>query len=289
MNIATIERPTDIEQALIKANFSLDNLGSYEQDILLFCKLYHSDFSFDNIKEFILDATSYETRNKRVKAFKRFYTNNIINPHALELKLNEINPLSVKIQDAPIELPITKDDCLSVIEYLQKKKAEQGKNTDEKKYKRLALIVKTLFATGLRISELIGITSNHIKTNGVCKITVLGKGNKSRQVKIPMELYNEIKKVFSEKSDYLFCNSHGNKLQQSNLFKEIQKAYDDKLGIKEVGLHTHRHLFATELIKAGIPINEVSRMLGHASINITAKFYLHNTTDSKDIWSKLGI
>lgn len=288
MNIATIERPNDIAGQTIKANFSLDNLGSYEQDILLFCKLYHSDFSFDNIREFIQDATSYETRNKRVKAFKRFYTNNIINPHALELKLNEINPLSVKIQDAPIELPITKDDCLSVIEYLQNKKAEQGKNTDGKKYKRLSLIVKTLFATGLRISELIGITSNHIKTNGVCKITVLGKGNKSRQVKIPMELYNEIKKVFSEKSDYLFCNSHGNKLQQSNLFAEIRKAYDEKLGINNVGLHTHRHLFATELIKAGIPINEVSKKLGHSSITVTTK-YLHNTTDDNDVFKYLGV
>ena len=171
---------------------------------------------------------------------------------------------------------------------LWSKKAEQGKNTDELKYKRLSLIVKTLFATGLRISELIGITNNHIKTNGVCKITVLGKGNKSRQVKIPMELYNEIREVFSEKSEYLFCNSHGNKLQQSNLFAEIRKAYDEKLGINNVGLHTHRHLFATELIKAGIQINEVSKMLGHSSIAVTTK-YLHNTTDSKDIWSKLGI
>jgi site-specific recombinase XerD len=288
MNIATIERPNQLDQEQIKVNFSLDNLGSYEPQILLFCKLYHSDFSFENIKEFIQDANSFETRNMRVKAFQRFYKNNITNSHALNLKLEEIKPYSVKIQDAPIEIPITKDDCLKVVKYLWSKKAEQGKNTDELKYKRLSLIVKTLFATGLRISELIGITNNHIKTNGVCKITVLGKGNKSRQVKIPMELYSEIKTVFSEKSEYLFCNSHGNKLQQSNLFAEIRKAYNDKLGINNVGLHTHRHLFATELIKAGIPINEVSKKLGHSSISVTTK-YLHNTTDDNDIWSKLGI
>lgn len=289
MTLATIDRPTELEQEQIKANFSLDNLGSYETQILLFSKLYHSDFCFENIKEFIQDANSFETRNMRVKAFQRFYKNNITNEHALNLKLEEIKPLLVKIQDAPIELNITKNDCLAVIKYLQNKKPEIGTNTDELKYKRLALIVKTLFATGLRISELTGITNGHIKTNGVCKITVLGKGNKSRIVKIPMELYNDIRNVFTEKSEYLFCNSHGNKLRQSNLFAEIRNAYKEKLNIESVGLHTHRHLFATELIKSGVPINEVSRMLGHASINITAKYYLHNTTDSKDIWSKLGI
>ena len=130
MNIATIERPNQLDQEQIKANFSLDNLGSYEPQILLFCKLYHSDFSFENIKEFIQDANSFETRNMRVKAFQRFYKNNITNSHALGLKLEEIKPYSVKIQDAPIEIPITKDDCLKVVKYLCSKKAELGTNTD---------------------------------------------------------------------------------------------------------------------------------------------------------------
>lgn len=284
MELATIERPS--------ASVLLDNLGSYEQEINLFIKQYGRNFSFDNIERFIKEAISFETRNKRVKAFKRFYKNNITDNHLLNIKEQEINPLIVKMQDAPIELPITKKDCLDVIDYLNNREPEQGKNVDDRKYKRLSLIVKTLYVTGIRISELTGITYNHVKTNGVCKITVLGKGNKSRVVEIPMELYNDIRKIFSEKSDYLFHNSHGNKLQQSHLFKEIQKAYnrEKKENEKiEVGLHTHRHLFATELIKAGVPINEVSKKLGHSSIAITAKFYLHNTTDSKDIFSKLGI
>jgi site-specific recombinase XerD len=281
----------------------MDNLGSYEPEINLFIKLYGYNFDFKTITKFITEPTiSYETRNKRVKAFKRFYRNNIQNEHLFNVKLEEIDTLYVTIQDAPIELPITKDECLKVIKYLWSKKAEHGTNTDELKYKRLSLIVKTLYATGFRINELITITHKHIKTNRVCKISVLGKGTKARTIEIPMELYNEIKKVFNCKSDFLFHNSKGNILKQSNLFAEIKNAYNDCLSPKlkkkkddekeikiAVGLHTHRHLFATELIKAGVPINEVSKKLGHASINITAKYYLHNTTDSKDIWSKLGI
>lgn len=283
MELTIIEKPQ-------KPAIILNNLGSYEQDINLFIKQYGQNFDFDNIEKFIKSAISFETRNKRVKAFKRFYRNNITDPHLLKVKEQEIHPLLVKIQGAPIDLPISKEDCLDVVGYLKEREPEKGNNIDLKKFKRLSLVIKTLFATGLRISELTGITYNHVQTNNkACKVTVLGKGSKSRVATIPLNLYDETREVFTEKSNFLFHNSRGGGLQQSHLFNEINKAYKYHIGTPNVGLHTHRHLFATELIKAGIPINEVSILLGHSSIEISAKFYLHNRTEAKEIFDKLGI
>ena len=277
----------------------LDNLASYEQDIKIFMDLHGNDFSFQNIKNFILSAGAPETRNKRVKAFKRFYRNNIENSFLLENKLDEISTLSVKIQIEPVSIPLSKTDCLACIEYLESKRVKPSKHFDPMKNRKLALIIKTLYSTGLRIAELIGIHRGQIKLNGCAKIQVIGKGSKTRTVKIPMQLYNEIVSVFGSESEYLFSAKKQNrkresktgnagKLNQANLFREIRKTYME-IGVNEIGLHTHRHLFATELVKQGVPINEVSKLLGHSSVDTTAKYYLHNQTEPDELWKKLGI
>lgn len=275
-----------------------DNLGSYEQDINIYMGKHGNDFSFPNIKNFILSAASPETRNKRVKAFKRFYRNNIENEFLLKNKIDEISTLSVKIQLENVSINLTKSDCLACIEYLESKPVKPSKNYDPLKNRKLALIIKTLYSTGLRIAELIGIHKGQIKLNGCAKIQVIGKGSKTRTVQIPMDLYNEILSVFGSESEYLFSvkrqnrekesKGYAGKLNQANLFRDIRKAYEE-IGVNKIGLHTHRHLFATELVKQGVPINEVSKLLGHSSVDTTAKYYLHNQTEPDELWKKLGI
>ena len=265
--------------------FTYDNLGSYETDIETFISIYGHEFSFENIQSFIESSQKAETRNKRVKAFKKFYKNNIKDTHTLNLKLEEIDSLRVKVDLEPIELDIEKSHCLKVIKYLDSKEPDKGRNIDRLKYKKLSLIVKTLYLTGLRISELINIHRNNIKLNGACKITVIGKGKKQRTLEIDLDLYKEIDSTF-ENSEWLFCSKTGKKLARQNVHKEINKAYLELFNV-EVGLHTHRHLFATELLKAGEDIYTVSKLLGHSNINTTAKYYLHTKPNFKDITSKL--
>jgi integrase/recombinase XerD len=290
---------TQTEITGMAGSLSLDNLGSYEQEIKIYMDTYGLDFSFQNIKTFILSAGAPETRNKRVKAFKRFYRNNIENSFLLKNKIDEISTLSVKIEIEPVSIHLSKTDCLAVIEYLRSKPVKLSKHYDPQKNVKLALIIKTLYSTGLRIAELIGIHRGQIKLNGCAKIQVIGKGSKTRTVKIPIDLYNEIVSVFGNESEYLFSvkkqnrekeskSGNAGKLNQANLFKAIRKAYEG-IGVKSIGLHTHRHLFATELVKQGVPINEVSKLLGHSSVDITAKYYLHNQTEPDELWKKLGI
>lgn len=291
-----IRTQTDITG--MSASLSLDNLGSYEQEIKIYMDQYGLDFSFQNIRTFILSAGAPETRNKRVKAFKRFYRNNIENSFMLKNKLDEISTLSVKIEIEPVSIHLSKTDCLAVIKYLESKPVKPSKHYDPMKNRKLALIIKTLYSTGLRIAELIGIHRGQIKLNGCAKIQVIGKGSKTRTVKIPMDLYNEIVSLFGNESEYLFSvkkqnrieesKGYAGKLNQANLFRSIRKAYEE-IGVKKIGLHTHRHLFATELVKQGVPINEVSKLLGHSSVDITAKYYLHNQTEPDELWKKLGI
>ena len=277
----TLEKVHQSEKAL----FTFDNLGSYEQDIKVYLSTYGNDFSFESIRSFITSSTKTKTRNKRVNAFTRFYRNNITNEQALKVKLDELKPLRVKEEIQPIDLEISKAECKQVIEYFRTREPARGRNTDKLKYRKLSLIVKVLYLTGLRISELINIHRNNIKLNGVCKIEIIGKGSKQRFTEISRKLHQEIQETFNSK-DWLFCTKTGNRLDRNNILKEIEKAYRELFGVK-VGLHTHRHLFATELVKAGTPIHIVSKMLGHSDVNTTAKYYLHQKPDYTSLQGKL--
>lgn len=266
-----------------------DNLGSYRQDIETFEKMYGRNYEFENIKEFVLQSQKAETRNKRVKAFKKYYSNNIKDKHLLDVKLEEINTLRVKQQLQEIELEINKKQFWQVIDKLNKTKLvkpEKAKYFDELKYKKIAIILETIYCTGLRINELVSIHRDNIKLNGVCKIQIIGKGSIAETIEIPLELYHRIISLFGSKSEYLFCTNRGSNYKQPNLFKEVRDIFYKFLGI-EIGLHTFRHLYATELVKAGVDIHTVSKLMRHKNINTTSKYYLHIKPKNKDIISKL--
>ena len=150
------------------------------------------------------------------------------------------------------------------------------------------LIIQTLYSTGLRVSELISIKLKDCKVlseDGVkyISVSIIGKGNKERKIKLQIELFEKIKKVFNSK-EYLFETRNNKAFNRQAIYRIINRAGEKALGTRQVHPHTLRHSFATEmLVKEKKSLKAVSKYLGHSSTAITSDFYIHDELSIKDL------
>ncbi len=144
-------------------------------------------------------------------------------------------------------------------------------------------MLEVLYATGLRISELIHLNLNNVSlTDGV--VRVVGKGNKERLVPLGevavdyLLLYLKTGRVFlsrPESKHTVFLSRFGKALTRQGFWKNL-KLYAVKAGINPNKLSPHvvRHAFATHLINHGADLRSVQMLLGHANIS-TTQIYTH--------------
>lgn len=150
---------------------------------------------------------------------------------------------------------------------------------------RDTLIIELLYATGIRVSELVNIKVKDIdRTNK--SIKVLGKGDKERIVLYnnhtsrALDIYlNDAYHIFNKKnSEYLILNHNGGKLSDRYVRMIIDKLVRKaNLDIK-ISPHTIRHTFATDMLEEGADLMTVKELLGHESLNTTS-IYTHITNE----------
>ncbi len=152
-------------------------------------------------------------------------------------------------------------------------------------------ILETLYACGLRVSELTSLKLSDLHFNEEI-IIVTGKGNKQRMIPIgdsaQKQLLTYIQQLRvriaprTEAENIVFLNQRGGKLTRQMIFLIIKKQVE-KAGIrKKVSPHTFRHSFATHLIRRGADLRAVQVLLGHVSIS-TTEIYTHlNDTDLRN-------
>ncbi|AKH32757.1 Tyrosine recombinase XerC [candidate division SR1 bacterium Aalborg_AAW-1] len=145
---------------------------------------------------------------------------------------------------------------------------------------RDAALLSFLFSTGLRVSELISLTKDRIRTDSN-QLTIIGKGRKIRSTFITreaLEKLEEYRTLRTDDSDYVFVSHTKNRRPDHlsrNAVEDIVKKYKTLCGIdKKITPHTIRHSFATQLLKKGADIRSVQALLGHASIT-TTQIYTH--------------
>lgn len=127
------------------------------------------------------------------------------------------------------------------------------------------LMVKTILYCGLRISELLSLKRDNLKTyKGKLVLQVIGKGNKERFIPVPPKLAEELMAYASSCEDRLFPISYQGAKYIFNKIKE-------KTGIN-VHPHKLRHTFATILVDRGVDIRVIQAFLGHASPNTSARY-----------------
>jgi integrase/recombinase XerD len=152
--------------------------------------------------------------------------------------------------------------------------------------KRDRAMLELLYATGLRVSELIGLKVLNIKLESGYLRTV-GKGAKERQVPIGQKAVEAVRDYLLDGRSqmlrgtnlpHLFLNFRGRPLTRQGFWKII-KQYGKTAGIKkEITPHTIRHSFASHLLEAGADLRAVQVMLGHEDIS-TTQIYTHVARD----------
>ena len=149
-------------------------------------------------------------------------------------------------------------------------------------------ILETLYACGLRVSELTQLRRSNLYLD-IGFVKVIGKGNKERIVPIGetaikhISLYLEgdrrgQRNIQRGHGDILFLNRRGAALSRVMVFNIVKMACKDAGIEKNISPHTFRHSFATHLIEGGADLKAVQDMLGHESI-ITTEIYTHMDTD----------
>ncbi|MBU0469413.1 MAG: tyrosine recombinase XerC [Candidatus Omnitrophica bacterium] len=154
--------------------------------------------------------------------------------------------------------------------------------------KRDKAILETLYSTGIRVSELVGLDVDSVDMIGnIAK--VLGKGKKERLVPIGNTALFAIKDyVDSRKSQAraLFLNKNGGRLTDRSIRNIVNKHILNVSATKNISPHTLRHSFATHLLDRGADLRSVQELLGHVNLS-TTQIYTHVTTDRlKKIYDK---
>lgn len=147
------------------------------------------------------------------------------------------------------------------------------------------LILEMLYATGLRVGELVSVKVSDIDL-GSRVILVVGKGNKERRVTYGDYCHDALKLYLSEGylklnknvSDYLFLNNNGEVITERGIRYVLDQVIKKTSLNKSISPHVLRHSFATHLLNEGCDLLTVQKLLGHESISAT-QIYTHVTTE----------
>ena len=141
-------------------------------------------------------------------------------------------------------------------------------------------MLETLYATGLRVSELVTLSLPQLRLE-VGFLVAYGKGNKERVVPVGESAEQWILRYLGEvrqelargRHDTVFINRFGDPLSRQGFWK-ILRGYGLRIGIRALSPHILRHSFATHLLEHGADLRAVQMMLGHADIS-TTQIYTH--------------
>jgi integrase/recombinase XerD len=153
--------------------------------------------------------------------------------------------------------------------------------------KRDRAMLELLYASGMRISELVALNLGDVNTEGDYFVRCFGKGRKERIIPLYEQIALTIKKYIDEdrpklahgkKETALFLNARGERLTRQGFWQKL-KEYVKSAGLDaKISPHTLRHSFATHMLSGGADLRSVQELLGHANIS-TTQVYTHLTTE----------
>jgi integrase/recombinase XerD len=159
---------------------------------------------------------------------------------------------------------------------------------------RDAAMMEVLYATGLRVSELISLTLDQLELEAHL-IRTMGKGSKERLVPIGKAasrcLLEYIEKgrpplLKHQMVPWVFVNNRGGRLSRQGFWK-ILRQYGRQAGIlKKISPHTLRHTFATHLLEGGADLRSIQTMLGHADISTTQIYTLVTHEHLREVYRR---
>ncbi len=159
-------------------------------------------------------------------------------------------------------------------------------NIRDKQGIRDRAILETLYATGMRVSEVVNLKKDNVNFD-VGFLRCIGKGNKERIIPLGKKAMHSITKYLREsrpvflkkkESEFLFLSRFGKKISRQSLWKIIKRYAREARIKKPIRPHILRHSFATHLLERGADLRSVQEMLGHSNIS-TTQIYTHINKD----------
>ena len=263
-------------------NYKLD-LKDYfhflEQESLNYQEVTYEDlrYLFKHFESLKLSNKSIRRHISSIKGFYRYLT--------LENKVLDNPFLYVSLPKKESKLPryLTYEELLEIFQEMPLKTNSDLRNR---------LLLEFLYATGIRVSEIISISISDLDFFNQ-SVKILGKGKKTRivyyndVVKKLLEKYLDIYPKLNKKDlQYLFLNQKGDPLTTSGVSYIINQVIKKISFKKHITPHMLRHSFATHLLNNGCDLATVQELLGHSSISTTG-IYTHVTLDHiKDVYYK---
>lgn len=274
--------------------YSAHTIISYETDLIDFIDFLEKQFGSVSLKQvdhnFVRSwlvslkekDLSAKSINRKISTLKSFFKYQLkegtieASPmfHVISPKMNKRLPVFVK-----------EEETRQMVTMLDQ-------STENWKMLNAKMLVIIFYATGMRLSELIGLKEKQIDLSR-SNIKVLGKGNKERIIPVSTELVKMIreyqvqkKKEFESVGDELLVTEKGKKLYPKYAYLLVKKALGETSTLDKKSPHILRHSFATHLMNHGADLNAVKELLGHSSLAST-QIYTHNTIKKlKDIHKK---
>ena len=275
-----------IEYLQFEKRYSSNTIISYRKDISDFFDFIKANFGDVELKyinhNFIrswlaslkgkgLGAKSIKRKISSLKSFFKYQ---------LKIESIEVSPMSKVISPkVGKRLPVfvKESETKNLIELLNSAN-EDWKTLNAK------ILISVFYATGMRLSELIGLKENQVDFSR-SQIKVLGIGSKERVIPVSKGILHIIKeyqqlktKEFEKTDDTLLVTEKGKKLYPKYAYLLVNKYLSESSTLEKKSPHILRHTFATHLMNNGADLNAVKELLGHSSLAST-QVYTHNTIE----------
>jgi integrase/recombinase XerC len=273
-----------IEHLKFEKRYSPHSLIAYEGDLKQWALFLHSEYEVTTLNEvnasFIrswlvsLMEAGLEARsvNRKITTLKSFYK------YAVRSNWVELNPMG-KITSPKVSkrLPV----------YIEAEKLDSMLDNqifeDDFDGRRDHLILELFYGTGMRLSELLGLSIQHVDIRNL-QLKVTGKRNKQRIIPLFPSLANQLSNFIDERNGIasdnstLFIRKDGKALYPAFVYRLVKKHLSTVSTQKKRSPHVLRHSFATEMLNNGADLNAIKEILGHANLSAT-QVYTHNTIE----------
>lgn len=267
----------------IDKKYSSLTIDSYKTEIKKYLDFFKNqnkkviDIKNNDIKEYLNDIKKEEISDRtlahNVSVIRTFYKFLIIE------KIVVINPSEF------LELPKLRKNLPTTLSKEEVENLLEVDLVDNYSYRNKAML-ELMYATGLRVSELVNLKINDVDFDN-CFVRTMGKGSKERIIPInDYSLYYIKKYLLDHRSemmkkhyhDYIFVNNHGLPMTRQGFFKIVKTLAKEKEIKTDISPHTLRHSFATHLLDYGADLRSIQEMLGHSNLS-TTQIYTHVSSE----------
>ena len=265
--------------------YSPHTLKSCKTDLHQFSKFLISNFEESSIRR---------TKSIQIRSWIAQLADNGISNRTIQRKISSLRAYfkflvrHKEIESSPAEEIITPKSSPGLPQFVEEKNLiklvfNPAMYTEDFSGTRDRLLLKILYYTGMRLSELINLKANDLDEFNLT-IKVLGKRNKERIIPITKGLLIDIKEYIKIKYDcfdgidgtYLLVTDKGKKLYPKFVYRKVNHYLSLVTTLSKKSPHILRHSFATHMLNRGADLNAIKEILGHADLTAT-QVYTHNS------------